>query len=279
MEPMGPARRRLIKGALETLYRRFDRSMLSPDPLECVPPSGEVLDREAAAFIASVFAYGRAGQIVRAVRAILAELGPRPHRAVMAGRHAARFRDFKYRFHKRPDLLWLLMKMRGAYRAHGSLENAFCSAPGDTRRRLEAFALLFDPGAGNPARSFLVPSPAGGGACKRMNLFLRWMARRGEVDLGLWTKLATSELVIPLDVHVHRIAGRIGLADPRKPANFREALAITARLREFDPADPVRYDFALCSLGKLGHCVKTPDPGSCVSCVFAAVCRETGGRT
>lgn len=272
-------RRRMLKKGLEALYRRFDPSMLSPDPLECVPANVPALDREAAAFLAAAFAYGRADLIVRNVRSVLGELGPRVHRAVAEGRHAGRFRDFRYRFHKRPDLVWLLMELRRVYREHGSLENAFCSAPGDTPRRLDSFARLFRKGEKPlPARSFLVPSPVSGSACKRMNLFLRWMVRGKDVDLGLWKKMTPAELIIPLDVHVHRISGRIGLCDPKKAADFKAAALLTERLKEFDAADPVRFDFALCSLGKLGHCAKTPSPSACLKCVLKEVCGISPAR-
>lgn len=274
MRPVKRSKRHnALQQGLEALCRRFDRSMLSPDPLECVPRLGEFCDIELSAFLAALFAYGRADLIVRNVRGILAELGEHPHAAVMNGEYKARFKGWKYRFHKRADLLWLFDRMRAVYAAHGTLENAFCAAPGDVEARLAAFARLFSGGKKLSAvKSFLVPSPANGSACKRMNLFLRWMVRKDDVDLGLWTRISPSDLIMPLDVHVDRIAGRLGLVDPKGAANFKKALALTGRFREFDHADPVRYDFALCSLGKLGHCEKTPDPARCLACVLRECC-------
>ncbi len=247
--------------------------MLSPDPLECVPRDGGFHDIELSAFLAAAFAYGRADLIVRNVRGILGELGPMPHAALMKGDYQARFLGWKYRFHKRSDMLWLLDRLRAVYTAHGTLENAFCAAPGGTGTRLAAFARLFTEGKKlSAAKSFLVPSPANGSACKRMNLFLRWMVRKDEVDIGLWTRIPPADLIMPLDVHVNRIAGRLGLVNPAGAANFKKAAALTERFREFDPADPVRYDFALCSLGKLGHCEKEPDPAGCLACVLREWC-------
>lgn len=250
--------------------------MLSPDPLECVPRAGEFRDIELSAFLAALFAYGRADLIVRNVSGILSELGPHPHAALMAGEYKARFKGWKYRFHKRADLLWLFDRLRAVYAAHGTLENAFCAASGDTEARLAAFARLFSGGKKmSAAKSFLVPSPVNGSACKRINLFLRWMVRKDDVDIGLWTRISPSDLIMPLDVHVDRIAGRLGLVNPKGAANFKKALALTERFREFDPADPVRYDFALCSLGKLGHCEKTPNPASCLDCILRECCTAT----
>ncbi len=266
-------RQRALQQGLDALYHRFDRSMLSPDPLECVPRNADPKDIELAAFLAATFAYGRADLIVRNVRGILDALGPHPHAALTERTYEQLFKGWKYRFHKRADLLWLLARLREIYAAHGTLETAFCVTEGTIPERLAAFARLFAGGKKlSAARSFLVPSPASGSACKRMNLFLRWMVRKDDVDLGLWTRLSRAELVIPLDVHVERIAGRLGLVDPKGAANFKKALALTGRLRAFDPADPVRYDFALCSLGKLGECAKTPDPSRCLECVLKELC-------
>lgn len=241
--------------------------------MECVPRTGNFCDIELSAFLAALFAYGRADLIVRNVGGILSELGAGPHAALMEGDYTARFIGWKYRFHKRADLLWLLGRLRAIYAAHNTLENAFCAVPGDTQARLAAFARLFSGGKKlSAAKSFLVPSPVNGSACKRMNLFLRWMARKDDVDLGLWTRLPPADLIMPLDVHVDRIAGRLGLVNPKGAANFKKAVALTERFRAFDPADPVRYDFALCSLGKLGHCEKTADPARCLVCVLRECC-------
>jgi uncharacterized protein (TIGR02757 family) len=268
-------RHRILQKGLDGLYRRFDRSFLSPDPLECVPDTGTPEDRELSAFLAATFAYGRAGLIVKNVRYILAEMGEHPHRTLLEGAYKHRFKGFAYRFHKRPDILWLLDRLRGVYRKYGTIENAFCATPGTMQERLAHFATLFTGGKRQAAaRLFLIPSPSGGSACKRMNLFLRWMVRKDAVDLGLWTQLSPAELVIPLDVHVNRIAGRLGLARVKGPANFAKARELTDNLKKFNAADPVRYDFALCSLGKLGHCLKKPDPAACLACALESLCEK-----
>jgi len=267
-------REKVLKKGLDELYKKFDRSMLSPDPLECVPRKGAFKDVELSAFLAAVFAYGRADLIVRNVRFILGELGKRPHKTLMSGEYREKFKGFKYRFHKRPDLIWLLDGLRGVYEKYGTLENAFCDKPGALEERLKNFSALFrKKGAKiSQAQKFLVTSPESGSACKRTNLFLRWMVRKDSVDLGLWKKLRPSELMIPLDVHVNRIAGRLSLVNPKGAADFKKAAALTERLRTFDPKDPVRYDFAICSLGKLGHCGKTPSAASCELCVLESLC-------
>jgi len=264
---------RNLKTGLEKLYSLFDRSFLSPDPLECVPRKGAFADIEISAFLAATFAYGRADLIVKNVRYILDELGPNPSATLMSGEYRQLFKKFKYRFHKRPDLLWLLDRVKGVCERSGTLENAFTSSGGNHTERLNGFSIAIKGKGCSQARGFLVPSPSSGSACKRMNLFLRWMVRKDSVDLGLWKSVKPSELIIPMDVHVHRIAGRIGLVS-KGSANFKKALELTENLKRFDAGDPVRYDFAICSLGKLGYCESKVTPEKCVKCILKSSCRE-----
>ena len=95
---------------------------------------------------------------------------------------------------------------------------------------------------------YFFPSPEGGSACKRLNLYLRWMARRDGVDLGVWRAPSPAQLVLPLDAHTYAIARRVRLTRYRSPG-WAMALDVTRRLRRFDPADPVKYDFAFHRLG------------------------------
>ena len=127
---------------------------------------------------------------------------------------------------------------------------------------------------GNHAKSlqYLLSSPQDGSACKRMNLFLRWMVRRTPPDLGLWNFVDPSKLVMPLDTHVHRIATFLGLND-RKSADWKTARLLTDRLARLDAADPVRYDFALCRLGILDLCSRTRRKENCDVCLLRDVCR------
>ncbi len=269
-----------LKKGLDELYEKFDRSFISPDPLECVPAVGSFEDIELSAFIAALFAYGRADLIVRNVRYILDELGAHPHETLLSGGYRTKFREFGYRFHKRPDILWLMGRLVKIYKKYGTLENAFVSPGGGVKERLTAFSRMFANDGGKfqlelaQNRRFLVPSPENGSACKRMNLFLRWMVRSDSVDPGLWKKsVKPSGLIIPLDVHVQRIASRLGLVSSGA-ASFARAEELTANLRKLNPDDPVRYDFAICSLGKLGHCAKTPSPARCNVCALKNLCSK-----
>jgi uncharacterized protein (TIGR02757 family) len=104
-----------------------------------------------------------------------------------------------------------------------------------------------------PGVCYFFPSAAAGSGCKRMNLFLRWMIRKDALDLGVWTKVSPARLIVPLDTHVIRVGRCLRLTDYTSPG-WRMARDITASLRRLDPADPVKYDFAICHLGMMNAC-------------------------
>ncbi len=127
-------------------------------------------------------------------------------------------------------------------------------------------------GRGTRGLRHLLPDPAGPGASKRWNLYLRWMVRGPDaVDLGLWHEVPASALVVPLDTHVHRVARALGLT-ARPDASWRTAEEITAALALLDPQDPVRYDFALCHLGMSGACPARRERARCEACVLGEEC-------
>jgi uncharacterized protein (TIGR02757 family) len=212
-------------------------------------------------------------------------LGPSPA-AVAQSRPAEllkRTRGFTYRMTGERDVACLLYGAGALLRAHGSLGAAFARHfRGDVREALAGFIedLLsadFTPliGQRGPTRRLkhLLPHPGRGSACKRMNLFLRWMVRGPDgVDFGLWKFVPESALVVPLDTHVHRIGRFIGLTR-RKDLSWRTAEDVTARLRLLDAADPVRYDFALSHLGISGACASRKDARRCEGCPLKPVCR------
>jgi uncharacterized protein (TIGR02757 family) len=276
-------RRELLRDRLDELVATYDITTLSPDPLETVRRYDDPLDREVAGLVAAAFAYGRADIIVRSVTTILERMGPSPHgylaRELAPAEAHVRFRGFSHRFHKTRDLVALLTCLAGAIRKHGSLGGLFASVHDardrDVRASLARFASAIHSHASPRApRSlrFLVSSPADGSACKRMNLYLRWMVRRISPDLGQWTFVDPSQLVIPLDTHVHRISTFLGL-NHRKAADWKTARALTDVLATFDPADPVRYDFAICRLGVLDRCSTRRRKENCDVCLLRDACR------
>ena len=243
-----------LREILEQLYQRFNRrEFVHPDPLECLYRYDDLRDREIAALVASSLASGRVAQILRSVSMVL-EIMQAPHEYLKrATRETLRrdFRDFKHRFTTGEELALMLCGVKGLLERYGSLQESF--AAGLKRGHetvipaLSAFVSRLADAAGGAFGPF-IPSPVDGSACKRLNLFLRWMVRRDEVDPGGWDNVPASKLVVPLDIHLHRISLRMKLSE-RKQKDMRTALEITAAFKTFAPEDPVRYDFVLTRLG------------------------------
>lgn len=278
-----PLRTDLLKTRLDELVATFDVSTISPDPLELVLRYAEPHDQEIAGLIAAAFAYGRADIVVRNAGWVLKLMGDSPADFLLSfdrERDGERFRNFSHRFQKAPELLDLLDSISFALRRHGSLASLFSAGDdgrGDIERPLAHFVETLV--GAHPlsderrrALSYLLPSPAGGSACKRMNLFLRWMVRTSAPDLGIWRQIDPARLVIPLDTHVHRITAFLGLNE-RKTVDWTAARRVTDALARLDAADPVRYDFAICRLGILDLCSRKRAKENCDACLLRDVCR------
>jgi uncharacterized protein (TIGR02757 family) len=244
-----------LKPALDELYDRLNRrEFVRPDPLQFLYDYEDALDREVAALVASALAYGRVVQINRSVAAVLDRMGtsPRAYLDDTPPDHIrAQFADFRHRVTSGEDLAKLLIAARGVNELHGSLRDCFAGELKDDDTTvvpaLTALVSEMTRVIGQPLKH-LLPSPTLGSACKRLNLFLRWMARCDDVDPGGWDQVPMSKLVIPLDTHMHRIGLALGMTQ-RKQTGLRTALEITAAFRSIAPGDPVRYDFALTRLG------------------------------
>ena len=249
---------RELRNMLEEVYARFNGPKhIHPDPLEFVYCYATKHDMEVAGFIASALAYGRVGQILVSVRAVLDRMGPSPSSFLLNNsvpEIMATFRDFKHRFTTGEVLAAMLAGVRELLMRFGSLENCFLSGFNSADKNiipaLSVFVKNLNDAAGRSMPMFL-PSPSGGSACKRLNLFLRWMVRRDNVDPGVWRGVSPSRLVVPLDIHMHRIARAMGFTSG-KQANMRCALEVTDNFASICPEDPVRYDFALTRLGMNG---------------------------
>ena len=211
-------------------------------------------DREIAGLVASVLAYGRVAQILKSAGRALDVLGPRPADFLLGSTERSlrdAFEGFKHRFTSGDDIAALLEGVRRVIARYGSLNACFASGiePGvaDLTGAMARFVSEIEAGAPG-CRGFTLPSTAAGSACKRLNLYLRWMVRRDDVDPGGWTGVDPSLLLVPLDTHMHSAGLALGLTS-RKQADLRTVLQITAGFRRFAPGDPVRYDFCLTRLG------------------------------
>jgi len=289
---IAPSRLAAMKPALDRLYLECDRSGIVRDPIECVRVFASPADREIAGFIAAGLAFGRVASILASIDRVLGAMGPSPSafvRAFDARRDAGPFRTFVHRWTRGPDIVALIFILQHMLESSGSLEQFFLDgddpeAP-DIGPGLESFCgrardvdlrRAYGGAADRPGAHLFFSRPSSGSACKRLNLFLRWMVRRDEIDLGVWRRVSPSRLIIPLDVHVIRVGQCLRLT-PYTSAGWRMAASITATLRVIDPADPVRYDFALCHLGMLGLCGFT-EPAGDSRCPMRGVCRPRARR-
>ena len=267
-----PVRQEVLRDRLDALVATFDLSTIAPDPLQLVLRYSDPLDQEVAGLIAAAFAYGRADIIVANIGRVLERMQPSPF-AYLSNfdrkRAMADFAGFSHRFHKTKELVGLLQRIANAIGEHGSLGELFRKCYRDEDEDIGPSLARFVEALGP---DYLLSSPRDGSACKRMNLFLRWMVRRTAPDLGLWDFVDPAKLVVPLDTHVHRIATFLGL-NGRKTADWKAARAVTDRLAKFDRADPTRYDFAICRLGILDLCSRKRRKENCDVCLLRDVCR------
>ena len=243
-----------IKGKLDSLYNLYNKRMyVHPDPLEFLYLYKDIRDREIVGLIASSLAYGRVAQILKSVSFVLDIMNPSPYLFIMDSTYktiSRAFEGFKHRFADGDQLAALLLGARKVISRFGSLNECFVKgmSPDDENviPAMTFFAGHLIAGENDPGH--LVPLPEKGSACKRMNLFLRWMVRKDKVDPGGWEKVPLSKLIVPLDTHMHKISLALGLTR-QKQANMRTALEITSGFKQYVPDDPVKYDFVLTRLG------------------------------
>jgi uncharacterized protein (TIGR02757 family) len=293
-----PPVRRLSPGSalrepLERLYRECDYgARIDRDAVQYPRRYTDPRDREVVALLSACLAYGRVDLFGRELEKVLAAMGPAPA-AFIAGfdpaRDGLRFAAFRYRFNRPRDLVAFCVAARDLLARYGTLEKCFLSGDPDGRGpigpALDRFARAFresDVRALFPRRRLsrgyrhLFPLASDGGPCKRLHLFLRWMVRRESPDLGLWTSVSPARLLIPVDTHVENMSRAIGLTR-RRSRTWRMAEEITARLAELDPADPVKYDFALCHKRMSGDCRDRRDRVVCAPCGLRVACRHWRG--
>lgn len=240
---------------LEYLYDLYNsHKWVHPDPLEFLYNYPDSRDIEVAGIIASSLAYGRVAQILKSVSDVLKKMGSSPCDFLLSTTPLSLkniFSDFKHRFTTGDELARMLIGTRSVIREYGSLYNCFFSGYSDRDDTvLNGLSFLVNEleKKYNGQKNSLLALPGKGSACKRWNLYLRWMVRKDQVDPGGWAGISPSRLIIPLDTHMHRICRLMGLTE-RKNADMKTALDITDAFKKIEPKDPVRYDFALTRLG------------------------------
>ncbi|NBU21018.1 TIGR02757 family protein [bacterium] len=271
-----------LRQFLTQAENQYHRSQyLNSDPVEYVHHYSDPWDQEAVAVLCAALAYGNVKQIRRSIKLALSHittLASSPQEFVRSleqkpfkTRALREFKPFVHRFNTGEDVIHLYEALSLSWRKYQSLGGHFLTllSPSDTtiepalNTLLGTWKLWLGPQKTEGSTAFFLSSPKSGSACKRWCMFLRWMGRKDEIDLGLWTHtsplresfpsghgLRAHQLIMPLDTHTARISQTLRLTQ-RKSADWKAALEVTATLKRMDPEDPIRYDFALSRLGIL----------------------------
>jgi uncharacterized protein (TIGR02757 family) len=258
-----------LASSLERLYHDYNREDSAADPVQLVRPYSRPEDREIAGFCAAALAFGRVASVLASISTLFRIMGGRPAQFVRAfdpSEEHPELRAMVHRWTRGVDIAALLWILRQMLERSGSLEAFFAEGLAgsdvDVSGALDSFstrALAIDvrPVYGRvPKRAgvcYFFPRPSAGSACKRLNLFLRWMVRSDEVDLGVWRSVRPGQLIVPLDTHIIRLARCLRLTRYTSPG-WKMAADVTARLRAIDPRDPVRFDFSICHVGMMNAC-------------------------
>lgn len=273
-----------IKNILEKLYNKYNhRWLIKPDPLQFVYLYSKPSDMEIVAFLAAALAYGRVQQIEKSLADLLGRMGTSPFEFVLYfdKKKRKKLENFKHRFTSGNDISDLLELFKKVLNRFGSIEKFFVQGCNSNDKNIipalskfcDSLLDMYAKGHTKPAPkqlSYLVTHPSAGSACKRLNLFLRWMVRKDDVDPGLWKSIDKAKLIVPVDVHMGRLSRILGFHD-RKVVSLSTVVKITEGFAEIEPADPVKYDFALSRVGIIEGCAGRLDSG-CELCELFKFC-------
>ena len=273
-----------IKDCLEALYARYNRrEFIGSDPLQFVYEYSNSADMEVVALLAADLAYGRVQQIQKSLADLLGRMGKSPYAIVRNFGKAERkiLAGFKHRFTTGKHISDLLILLKKVLNQYAGIEEYFIQGYNPSDKNIipalskfsdslqEKYA-GFHNGQISRGLKYLLASPTGGSVCKRLNLFLRWMVRDDDVDVGLWKSVDKDKLIVPVDVHMARLCRILGFHD-RKTVSLSTAIKITESFAEIEPTDPVKYDFALTRIGILDDCTGQQRSG-CEFCELFAIC-------
>ncbi len=281
-----------MKAQLDEIYAHFNLAHSVADPIWIVRRFERPDDQEIVAFCAAALAFGRVQSVLQSIEGLLAVLGGSPAayvRAFEPSKHRTDFDPLGHRWTRGIDLAALVWVLHQMLARDGSIEGFFARGlqPGavDVGDALESFSTramaldlnqIYGRKRPKPGVAYFFSRPSSGGACKRLNLFLRWMVRHDRVDLGVWSRVRPAQLIVPLDTHIIRLGQCLRLTR-YKSAGWRMAADITASLRALDPIDPVKYDFSICHVGMMNACgFGTPARDS--RCPLRGSCKPRGTR-
>ncbi|MBK9465708.1 MAG: TIGR02757 family protein [Chitinophagaceae bacterium] len=228
-------------------------SFIKHDPISIPHLFSKKQDIEIAGFFAAIFAWGNRTTIIQKSKELMQLMDNAPYDFCLHHTPAQliKLSEFKHRTFNTTDLLYFIEFFKQHYSKYKSLETAFTMHGGSVEKILTGFHQYFFSLEHVPARTKKhIATPERNSSCKRLNMYLRWMVRQDNkgVDFGIWKSISPSQLICPIDLHVARVARRFNILQ-RKQTDWQAALELTEYLRTLDPADPVKYDFALFGLG------------------------------
>ena len=243
------------------VFRHETADFIDGDPISIPHAFDDPRDQAVIGFYAALLAWGRRDVMLRKLTELCERMDHAPHRFVRTfedTRDAAALDDFVHRTFQPTDALWLTKNLSAALRQYGSMEQLFAAhLPTDASpeespvkpmlQGVSTTLLTIHDETPQRLRKHLA-RPEVGSACKRLNMYLRWMVRPGPVDFGHWTCIDPADLMLPVDVHVGRQARKLGLLT-RKSNDWKAVRRLTAVCRHFCPSDPARYDFAFFGVG------------------------------
>ncbi|MBK8554063.1 MAG: TIGR02757 family protein [Ignavibacteria bacterium] len=245
-----------LKTYLDSLYNKYRDKYSSKDPVWILHNFNEAKDIEIAGLITSSYAYGKVEQINAFVNKFLKNIDFKVHEFTSNySEHKDKkyLKDLYYRFNTSDDLSLLIINIKNALNAYGSLQNLFLHEYAPQHQNVLPALTYFSYELNKLTNdgsyfTYLIPVTGKKSACKRLNLYLRWMVRKDEIDLGIWENIDKSKLIMPVDTHIYRVSRKLRLVK-RKSCDMKFALELTDKLKKFDGNDPVKYDFALCHAG------------------------------
>lgn len=249
-----------VRHILDEAFEKYHQQpFVEHDPISIPHRFTKKQDIEIIGFIMAVISWGNRLSIIKSGEKLLEIMNHEPHAFILdhGRKDLKQAENFVHRTFQGTDLLYFIHRLQQHYRQHDSLEDLFTAnwsnhEPGVESALINFHEAFFDDESAPQRTRKHVATPARKSACKRLNMFLRWMVRPADsVDFGLWNTIEPKHLMMPLDVHVRRVAETLGLLS-RKQNDWRACLELTENLRQFDPNDPVKYDFALFGLGVNG---------------------------
>ena len=231
----------------EEIYNNYNKKeFIHTDPIQFPLKFKDKKDIEIAAIISSSLAYGRVDQIIKSLNYIFSIINSPIDYIKNSNKKKFLndFKNFKYRFTKGKEIANLLINIKNVYENHKFIEDLFLKHIEKKESNIYPALIRFIKTFIKKPIPTLIPSPNKNSAFKRFNMFLRWVVRKDEIDIGIWKKISPSILIIPLDTHIHKISLKLKITQ-RKDTSIKTAIEITNFFKKINPSDPLKYDFAL----------------------------------